>query len=81
MQSQNVYARFAVGEINKITKKHSFRSFVNQERSLERVTDIKTKVRRLQNENFANHSSKLKFSLQEYAPSLEMERRETFKLR
>ena len=32
-QSQEFYRMCAKGEFNKITKKHSFRSFVNQDRS------------------------------------------------
>mmetsp|Transcript_37402 Transcript_37402/g.49169 ORF Transcript_37402/g.49169 Transcript_37402/m.49169 type:complete len:140 (-) Transcript_37402:1941-2360(-) len=71
----------ALGEFNKITKKHTFRSFINQDRTPERGTDIYTKVRRMQDSVPASNSSSLKFSLQEYAPSLDQERQDTIKLR
>ena len=47
-QSQDFYAMCAQEEFNKITKKHSFRSFVNVDRSQDSGTDILRKVRKMQ---------------------------------
>ena len=46
--NKDFYAMSAQQEFNRITKKHSFRSFVNQDRSQESGSDILTKVRRKQ---------------------------------
>ena len=47
-QTKEFYAACAKEEFNKITKKHSFRSFVNQDRTQATGSDIYSKVRRKQ---------------------------------
>ena len=79
--NKDFYAICAQEEFNRLTKKHSFRSMVNQDRSKETGSDILNKVRRKQNASPLRNSSSLKFSLQEYNPSIEIERKNSIKLR
>ena len=78
--SQDFYKAVAKEEINKITRKHSFRSMVNQDRSRETGSDIHNKVQRKQNASPINSAS-LKFALQEHAPGVEAERSHAIKLK
>jgi len=73
-QDQEFYARCAREEFNRITKKHTFRSFVNQDRSPSSGSDLYKKVRRMQDAQPANNASALKFFIQEYAPSIDAEK-------
>jgi len=54
---------------------------INQDRSLETGTDIVTKVRRKQEASPIKNSASLKFSLQEYASTVEMEKKNTFRIK
>lgn len=80
--TQSFYATCAKEEFNKVTKKHTFRSFVNQDRSPETGSNILAKVKRKQNAvSSQKNSASLKFSLQEYEPGLAAEKQNTIKLR
>lgn len=77
----NFYATCAKEEFNKVTKKHTFRSFINQDRSPETGSDLVAKVKRKQQNSPSKNSASFKFSLQEYAPGVEAERQSMIKLR
>jgi len=77
----NFYATCAKEEFNKVTKKHTFRSFINQDRSPETGSDLVAKVKRKQQNSPSKNSASFKFSLQEYAPGVEAERQGMIKLR
>ena len=79
--NREFYANCGREEVSKITKKHSFRSFVNQDRSPSSGTNIYDKARRKQNASPVQNSSGLKYSLQEYASNVDEEKRGSFKLR
>lgn len=79
--NKDFYAMCAQEEFNRMTKKHSFRSMVNQDRSKETGSDIINKVRRKQQVSPIRNSASLKYSLQEYAPSVELEKQNSIKLR
>jgi len=61
--NQDFYKAVAKEEINKITKQHSFRGFINQDRSTETGSDIHNKVRRKQDASTIKNSASFKFAL------------------
>ncbi len=69
--NRDFYTTCAREEISKITKKHSFRSFVNQDRSPTSGTNIYDKARQKQSTSPVQNSSGLKYSLQEYASNID----------
>ena len=79
--NKQFYEMCANTEFDQITKKHSFRSFVNTDRDPQTGSDIQQKVRRKQERSSINNSPSLKFSLQEYAPSIEAEKKNLVKVR